>query len=113
MTRKQQNSATTSHDATPPVRPAPATETPADTTAGNRPVQRIRLGFCQAAIWENQGEYGVRYSVSLERLYTDDEGNWQYTRTFNAGDLPTLAALLQLAIADIHQRRTDPWNGGE
>lgn len=111
MTRTQKNAATTANGTTPPVRPAPAPDTPSDTTAGNRPIHRIRLGFCQAAIWENQSEYGVRYSVSLERLYTDDEGNWQYTRTFNAGDLPTLAALLHLAIADIHHRRCEPWEG--
>jgi len=110
MARTHKNSAATVSDATPPVRPAPV-ETPDDTSAGNRPVQRIRLGYCQAAIWENESEFGVRYSVSLERLYTDDEGNWQHTRTFNAGDLPTLAALLQLAIADIHHRRSEPWEG--
>ena len=100
-------------EAIPPHTPAPARqpEPPAEAEGDNRPVHRIRLGFCQAAIWENQGEFGVRYSVSLERLYTDDEGNWQYTRTFNAGDLPTLAALLQLTIADIHHRRSEPWEG--
>ncbi|HZW30515.1 MAG TPA: hypothetical protein VFF52_07370 [Isosphaeraceae bacterium] len=101
------------HPAPKPAAPAaaPAPEPPGEAEGGNRPVHRIRLGSCQAAIWENEGEYGVRYSVSLERLYTDEEGNWQYTRTFNASDLPNLAALLHLAIADIHHRRTDPWNG--
>ena len=96
-----------------PPAPAPAREPepPAEGEGGNRPVQRIRLGFCQAAIWENPSEFGVRYSVALERLYTDEEGNWQYTRTFNASDLPNLAALLHLVIADIHHRRSEPWDG--
>ena len=49
--------------------------------------------------------------MSLERLYTDEEGNWQYTRTFNASDLPNLAALLHLVIADVHHRRCEPWDG--
>ena len=95
----------------PPAGTAPASEPQGEAEGGTRPVHRIRLGSCQAAIWENEGEYGVRYSVSLERLYTDEEGKWQYTRTFNASDLPNLAALLPLVIADIHHRRTDPWNG--
>lgn len=103
--------------AAPPQRPEPAPahqpDPPeqAEAEGGNRPVHRIRLGFCQAAIWENEGEFGARYSVSLERLYTDEEGNWQYTRSFNASDLPNLAALLHLVIADVHQRRSEPWHG--
>ena len=52
--------------AAPLGRPAIAPETAADALPGNRPLHRIRLGFCQAAIWENQSEYGVRYSVSLD-----------------------------------------------
>ena len=115
MARTTTNRTSPSHQppAASPPHSAPAREPdpPAGAEGGNRPVHRIRLGSCQAAIWENQGEYGVRYSVSLERLYTDDEGNWQHTRTFNAGDLPALAALLHLAIADIHHRRSEPWEG--
>src|SRR5689334_21913628 len=97
--------------ATAPTTPAPAAADAAEPGEGRRPVHRIRLGYCQAALWENESEYGVRYTVTLERLYTDAEGAWQYTRTFGAHDLPALAALLQLVIADLHHRRAEPWDG--
>ncbi len=94
-----------------PAAASPATDTPADASANRRPIHRIRLGYCQAAIWENETPHGPRHAVALERLYTDADGKWQRTRSFNASDLPTLAALLHLAIADLHHRRSDPWEG--
>jgi hypothetical protein len=101
MARKLQNSIPASSDAA----------TPAEAPAGKRPIHRIRLGYLQAALWENETPHGVRHSVTLERLYTDAEGKWQSTRSFNESDLPGLAALLHLAIADLHHRRSEPWDG--
>ena len=72
--------------------------------AVKRPVHEVRMGRIKAAIWENETAYGVRHSVTLERLYTDAEGNWQHTRTFNDSDLPTLAALLH---APVEQKQVD------
>jgi hypothetical protein len=70
----------------------------------NRPVHTIRLGRVSAAIWRNETEHGLRFSVTAERLYRDQDDRWQSTRSFRPGDLPTLIQVLQLAVADLYRR---------
>ena len=56
------------------------------------PIDHIRLGAIQAAIWSNDTENGPRFSVTVERMYRERESNeWKYSGTFNRDDLLTLA----------------------
>ena len=57
----------------------------------NRPVDKVRFGRIQASVWENASEKGPYYTVSFERRYTDAEGNWRNSQSFNADDLLLLA----------------------
>ena len=77
-----------------------------------RPVQTIRLGVVQAAIWQDDTEHGPRFGITLERLYRDKDEKWQSSRTFRPGDLPTLIQVLTLAVADLFHRRGEPWDEG-
>ncbi|MGE3821719.1 MAG: hypothetical protein AB7I30_20090 [Isosphaeraceae bacterium] len=78
-----------------------------------RPVDSIRLGTIQAAIWQDETEHGPRFGVTLERLYREKDGNkWQSSRTFRPGDLPTLIQVLTLVVVDLYHRRGDPWDEG-
>ena len=51
----------------------------------------------KAAIWGNDTEHGVRYSVSVTRVYKDGQGRWQTSESFGRDDLLTLAKVLDRA----------------
>ncbi len=60
-----------------------------------RPVVEFKYGLCRASVWENDKEGGgVRYSVSCQRSYKDDQG-WHQTQTLNASDIDLMIMALQ------------------
>ncbi len=67
------------------------------------PIDHIRLGAIQAAIWSNDTENGPRFSVTFERMYRDQESQWKYTGNFNRDDLLPLAKVADLAHTRIHE----------
>ncbi len=64
-----------------------------------KPARVIRNGSVKLSIWENATKTGPRHSVSVQRLYKDDDGKWQTTQSFNAGDMPNLT--LACVAADL------------
>jgi len=62
----------------------------------NKPVHEIRFGSVKAAIWANETESGVRYNVTVARLYRDGD-SWKSTDSFGRDDLPLLAKAVDLA----------------
>ena len=62
--------------------------------SGNRPVHEVRLGRVKAAVWANQSENGLWYSVRVGRLYKDAE-QWKTADSFHREDLP-----LVMKVAD-------------
>jgi len=66
-----------------------------------KPVHEIRLGLVRASIWENKTEYGIRYNVTLERLYPvkldENKRTWKSTSSFGRDDLLLAAKVLDLA----------------
>jgi hypothetical protein len=51
----------------------------------NRPIHEIRLGKVKAAIWRNETDSGVRYSVALVRIFRTDNG-WEIGPEIGAGE---------------------------
>jgi hypothetical protein len=88
-----------------------------DTTSPQPPVDRVRLGTIQAAIWENTDAEGrTRYSVTVERRYRDADGNWKSTGSFGRDECLTLAKVVDLANSRIHEmsrRRTEQSDSDE
>lgn len=70
-----------------------------------KPAAKISLHPVSAAIWRNQNAKGVFYSVTFERSYKDDAGNWQTSSTFNVSDLLLLAKTADLAHSEIYKLR--------
>lgn len=66
-----------------------------------KPVEAIRFGTLSASIWRNQGKDGAWYSVSFQRSYKDNDGDWNYSDTFNLHDLCELSLLAQRAFGAI------------
>jgi hypothetical protein len=60
-----------------------------------QPVKTLRTAKVQAAIWENQGQNGPFYTVTVSRSYYDE--GLKHTDNFGAGDLLTLAKILDQA----------------
>ena len=62
----------------------------------NRPIHEIRLGRIKAAIWQNESEHGIHYSVSVTRIYRKED-RWQSTASFGRDDLPLVAKVADMA----------------
>lgn len=72
-----------------------------------KPERTIRIGAISASIFANTREVGdedktrtIR-SVTLQRSYKDDEGNWRNTANFGLADLPVAIRVLELAQAHV------------
>ena len=72
----------------------------------NRPIHEVRLGRVKAAIWQNETENGIWFSVAITRLYRKDD-RWEASTSFGRDDLPLVAKVADLAHTWIYQ------HGGE
>ena len=60
---------------------------------GNPPVNEIPDGLLRAAIWQHEGDYGPRYSITFRRRYKDENGDWNDSYSFGPDDLLPLGEL--------------------
>jgi hypothetical protein len=73
-------------------------------TTSNQPADNVRLGAVQAAIWRNTDSEGrTRYSVTFEKRYRDQNGDWLSTNSFNRDELLTLAKAADIANSRIFE----------
>ena len=68
----------------------------------NMPEKKFRAGAISSTVWLNDGKAKdgqdtVYRTVSIERSYTDKDGNWQNTTSFRSNDLPKATLVLQKA----------------
>jgi hypothetical protein len=73
-----------------------------ETVTGNIPEKKFSTGVLTATVWENQGKSktGENISfrtVSFQRRYKDQNGDWQSTNTLRINDLPKASLVLQKA----------------
>ena len=73
----------------------------------NKPIHEIRLSRIKASIWENATDNGVRYNVTIARIYKDDSG-WHQTENFGRDDLPILAEISRQTWLWIFQKQQEP-----
>ena len=66
-------------------------------TQANPPVAKIRVGLVTANIWERPLENGAFYSVTFERRYRHNDGNWHTAHSFAAHDVLAVAKAADLA----------------
>lgn len=70
----------------------------------NQPIDKIRFGRLAVTIWENTSQEGDTFhNFSVERTYTDADGNPQSSGSFHRNDLLILAEALRKA----HERSYD------
>lgn len=58
------------------------------------PVLKLHAGCLKVAVWENEHEGKKFHSVTLQRSYKDDKGEWHDTNSLPTRDLAAAAALL-------------------
>jgi hypothetical protein len=70
----------------------------APTDEPRRPIHEVRLGRIKAAVWENETQLGIRYSVTITRLYkVEGDPSWRTSTAFNRDDLPLVAKVADMA----------------
>lgn len=62
-----------------------------------KPAKKFSLGSVSAAVWENQGENGAFYSVTLSRTYKVGDA-FKESSSFGPRELPSAIALGELAL---------------
>ena len=71
----------------------------------SKPVAKISLFPVTAAIWQNEKDGKSYYSVTFQRSYKNEKGNWQNSESFGAADLLLLAKVADQAHSEIHKLR--------
>jgi hypothetical protein len=66
------------------------------------PVHEIRRGLVKARIWRKKTKSGIRHSVSVVRLFRNDDA-WKESTRFGRDDLPLVRHVLDLAHTWIFQ----------
>lgn len=83
----------------------------------NPPIQTFRLGPVKAAIWSNRSQNYDRertyHSVTVTRRYTDQNGDWRDTNSFNEQHIPLLLKVLEHAYDYIHELQRQGAEGDE
>ena len=78
----------------------------------NAPEKKFRAGAVSVTVWKNIGNGSkgeeVEYStISIERNYLDQKGEWQTTNSFRVNDLPRATIALQKAYEHLVLRSQD------
>jgi len=71
-----------------------------------RPIHSIPAGGIEVSIWENQGQKGTFYTITLRRSYKQGD-EWKETGSYGEDDLLRLSKLIDEADGWIvaHRRR--------
>ena len=69
----------------------------------DRPVHEVRLGKVKAAIWRNETDAGIRFSVTFARIYKTDSG-WESSTSFGRDELPLVSKVSDMAHTWIYQQ---------
>jgi hypothetical protein len=76
-----------------------------------KPTAKVSLFPVTAAIWRNENQKGVFYSVTFERSFKDEAGKWKASESFNPSDLLLVAKVADLAHSEIYKLRAIDRNG--
>ena len=75
-------------------------------------VARVNLHPVSVAIWANQTEKGVRYSVTIASRYKDSGGKWKNSVSLSENELLLAAKALDLAHSEILKLRAADRSSG-
>mgnify|MGYP000874988986 CR=1 FL=1 len=73
-------------------------------TTQNKPIETIKCNSVKAAIWANETNKGIKYTVTFSRLYQKDD-QWKSSTTFGEDDLSSLYMVAHMAYSMITARK--------
>ena len=84
----------------------------------SKPEKRFKCGPISASIWAEsktvEGEMVKFYSININRIYKknnddndNDDGEWKYTNTYQAEDLPKVALVANEAYKYIRLKENE------
>jgi hypothetical protein len=73
----------------------------------NSPLNVLRDGRLKATVWENEGENGTYHTVTLAKIYEDNNGKLQETNSFSGGELLRIAELAREAHSYVRDLRRE------
>ena len=63
-----------------------------------QPIKKFQIGAVNASVWKNKSKEGTEFlSVSLQKRYKDEQGQWQSSSSYKPSDLPKAVLVLQKA----------------
>ncbi|MEM9840249.1 MAG: hypothetical protein AAF830_13980 [Pseudomonadota bacterium] len=65
--------------------------------ATKKPIETLRDGNLKASVWENQGEKGPYFTVTLAKTYKDEQGSYRDTQSFTGTEILRVAELGRVA----------------
>lgn len=69
----------------------------------NQIEKKFSAGPVVATVWKNEGKEGKEFpSVSIERRYQDDKGDWKSTSSFNKGHLAQVVLVANKALESLY-----------
>jgi hypothetical protein len=76
------------------------------------PVAKFKAGQVSAALWENQistknGGKATVLKATVQRRYTDKDGNWKSSGSFSRNEIPLAIYCLQKAFEKIIEMQID------
>ena len=86
-------------------------------STGNQPEKKFSTGAISATVWKNNGTSkktgeSVEFkTVTLQRRYTDKEGNWQTSSYLRINDLPRASLVLRKAYEYLVLKGQDSSSG--
>lgn len=78
----------------PQREPGEDDESPQEETPRNKPVHIVKFGLVRGMIWSNDTDKGVRFNVTLNRLYKAQNGDWMTSHSYGFNDLPLAEKVL-------------------
>jgi hypothetical protein len=75
--------------------------------SGQRPKKQFRMGRVVASIFDQTGQNGTLYNVSIVRLYkvNESDAEWQRSTSFNRDDLPLVSKVADLAWVWVYNQQ--------
>jgi hypothetical protein len=73
-----------------------------------KPVSKVSIYPISAAIWRNESQKGdAFYSVTFERSYKDESGNYKSSDSYSGTELLLLGKVADMAHTEIHKLRAN------
>lgn len=82
-----------------------------ESTAKNRPVERVQVGNVQISVWRNQSDIGDFFTASLPEIRYRDEGEWKTGSSYSTIDLLVLAEAAREASGKIRKLQAERSQG--